>query len=77
MDPIILEPPGTVDPHAMEDEDLIVDASNMNFMHVPAEAGLRCGEPPSMPMAALGVSTLGLDALFGFFGMVQLGRWER
>lgn len=38
MDPIILEPPGTVDP-LMEEEDLIVDASNMNFMHVPAEAG--------------------------------------
>jgi len=33
-----------------EDEDVIVDASNMNFMHVPAEAvigtslGFPCGE---------------------------------
>ena len=24
--------------HSPEDEDVIVDASNMNFMHVPAEA---------------------------------------
>jgi hypothetical protein len=36
--------------HSPEDEDVIVDASNMNFMHVPAEAvmgtslGFPCGE---------------------------------
>lgn len=75
MDPIILEP-GPVDPHAMEDEDLIVDASNMNFMHVPAEAGLRAAASRHACGSREGIHTVGCLVWFLWDGATGCG-WER